>query len=207
MSWFAKENFICDQTIYECIIWWEVQMTLKTEQAPISIAETFFVVSEVTRLRLSVQSMLNVLCTLPILSAGPLLSDDCVFYCMSSRYFICQILFQHYRHDITTVSAITSTCWTTMRKHSTWQVIKMLNPGELCIYNGWMYVCLFVLFIYLIEGPCMRLDDINQSYCQQGNISMFLWMFWKKNKNQWQCQELWKMKYLSITSQRPSIQE
>lgn len=103
--------------------------------------------SEVTRLRPSVQSMLNVLCTLPIPTAGPLLSDDCVFYCMSSRYFICQILFQHDRHDITRVSDITSTCWTTMRKHSTWQDIKMLNPGESCIYDGWMYVC----FIYLFD--------------------------------------------------------
>ncbi len=103
--------------------------------------------SEVTRLRPSVQSMLNVLCPLRIPSAGPLLSDDCVFFRMSSRYFICQILFQHDRHDITSVSDITSTCWTTMRKHSTWQVIKMLNPGESCIYDGWMYVYLiFLLF-------------------------------------------------------------
>lgn len=155
-----KENFICDQTTYECIIWCEMQTTLKTEQAPISIAKPFFHVRSHT---LASKCPEHVACALypPIPSAGPLLSDDCVFFCMSSRYFICQILFQHDRHDITSVSDITSTCWTTMRKHSTWQVIKMLNPGASCIYDGWMYV--YLIFLFLFDRRSMHEIRLYQS--------------------------------------------
>lgn len=202
MSWF-KENFIYDQTTYESIIWCEMQMTLKTEQAQISIAKPFF---SCQKSHACVQvSRACWMCFVPSPSRlqGPYYQTIACFtvcrpdtssvrFCSSVTDMIsqaCQILHPH-------VEPL-------YEKHSTWQVIKMLNPGESCIYDGWMYVC----FIYLIEGPCVRLDDINQSYCQWGNISVFLWMFWKKNKNQWQCLELWKMKYLSITIQKPSIQE
>lgn len=142
---------------------------LKAEQAPIS---PFFVVSEVTRSRPRLRSMLNVLSSLSIPSSGPLLSDDCVFYCTSSRYSICQIVFQLDRHDITSVSDITSTCWTTMREHSTWQVIKKHDPGEMCVEDGRLYVSFIYLFIRVF-WLCMRLDEINQSYRRHGDISVF----------------------------------
>lgn len=158
--------------------------------------------SEVTRSRLSVQSMLNVLCTLPILSAGPLLSAACVFYCMSSRNFICQILFQYDRHDITSVLDITSTCWTAMRKHSTWQVIKMLDPGELCSYDGWMYVCFIYLFdrrsVHEIRRYQSKLLPMGEHFHVPLNVL---------EEEQKPMAMLWKIKYLSITIQRPSIQE
>lgn len=141
-----RKDSLCDQTTLEqCIIWCKMQTAPKTEQAPISVAKPFLLCQ---KSHAHVQG-LNVLRTLPVLSSGPLLSNDCVFYCMSSRYFICQILFQHDRHDITSVSDITSTCWTTMRKHSTWQVIKNVKPWR-NVHLRWLNVCLFYLFISLL---------------------------------------------------------
>lgn len=68
-----------------------------------------------------------------------------VFYCMSSTYFIWQILFQYDRHDITSVSDIASTCW-----NSTRQLIKtslkIFHSGEMCTSDGWMYVYIFVCY-------------------------------------------------------------
>ncbi len=187
---FFKENLICDQTTYECIIWYEMQTTLKTEQAPISIAKPFFHVRSHT---LASKCPEHVECALspphPICRAPAIrrlrvflyviqilhLSDFVparqTWYHKRVRYYIHML--NHYAK---------TQLMTSYKNAQPWRILHL----------WWFNVCLFDFFIYLIEGPCMRLDYINQSYCQRGNISVFLWMFWKKNKNQWQCLELWK---------------
>lgn len=204
MSWF-KENFICDQTTYECIIWCEMQTTVKTEQAPISIVNPFlscqkshacvqvsracwmcFVPPHPVCRAPAIRRLRVLLYVVQILHLSDIVPARQTWYHKRVRYYIHML--NHYAKT----------------QHMTGY--KNAQPWRI-VHLWWLNVCLFYFFIYLIEGSCMRLDDINQRYCQWGNISVFLWMFWKKNKNQWQCLELWKMKYLSITIQRPRIQE